>query len=76
MQHPADDRLLDWTPDGTALLFWSDREGSPGVWLQPMQSGKPSGSAERLTDLEGGRPGARLRERWDLLHRRGRGPPA
>lgn len=54
IRHPADDRLLDWTPDGTALLFWSDRAGSPGVWLQPMQSGKPSGSAERMTDLEKG----------------------
>jgi Tol biopolymer transport system component len=57
VQHPAHDRLFDWTPDGTALLFWSDRNGSPGVWLQRMQSGKPSGSAVRLTDLEqGARP--------------------
>ena len=57
VQHPAHDRLFDWTPDGTALFFWSDREGSPGLWLQPMQSGKPSGSAERVTDLEeGARP--------------------
>jgi len=54
VQHPAHDRLFDWTPDGTALFFWSDREGSPGLWLQPMQSGKPSGSAERVTDLEEG----------------------
>lgn len=54
LRHPADDRLLDWTPDGTALLFWSDREGSPGVWLQRMRSGEPSGPAERMTDLEAG----------------------
>lgn len=54
VQHPADDRLLDWTPDGTALLFWSDRDGSPGVWRQRMRNGKPSGSAERVTDMEEG----------------------
>jgi len=57
LQNPARDRLLDWTPDGTALLFWSDRDGRPGLWLQPMESGKPSGSAARVTDLEeGARP--------------------
>lgn len=56
VQHTADDRLLDWTPDGTALLFWSDREGSPGVWLQPLENGKPSGPAERVTDQERTRP--------------------
>lgn len=57
VQHPADDRLFDWTPDGTALVFWSNRGASPGMWLQPMQSGKPSGSAERMTDLgDGARP--------------------
>lgn len=54
VQHPAHDRLFDWTPDGTALLFWSDRGGRPGLWLQPMDSGKPSGPAEWVTDLEGG----------------------
>lgn len=52
VQHPADDRLLDWTPDGTALLFWSDRGGSPGVWRQRMRNGEPGESAERVTDME------------------------
>jgi len=43
--HPASDRLLGWTPDGGALLFASDRAGSPGAWLQPLQDGKPQGAA-------------------------------
>lgn len=57
VRYPARDRLFDWTPNGAGLLYWSDRDGSPGVWLQPMQNGRPSGSAERLTDLrESARP--------------------
>lgn len=57
VQHPANDRLLDWTPDGAALLFRSDRAGSPGVWLQRIHNGEPSGPAERVTDIEeGARP--------------------
>jgi Tol biopolymer transport system component len=48
--HPADDRLLGWTPDGGALLFASDRAGSTGAWLQPLQDGKPQGAALLVRD--------------------------
>lgn len=44
--HPANDRLLGWTPDGGALLFTSDRAGSTGAWLQPLQDGIPQGAAQ------------------------------
>ncbi|MBI4478911.1 MAG: PD40 domain-containing protein [Acidobacteria bacterium] len=56
--HPANDRLLGWTPDGTALLFASDRAGSTGAWLQPFQDGKPQGVARLVRDNigEGIRP--------------------
>ncbi|HET7712399.1 MAG TPA: hypothetical protein VFL80_10760, partial [Thermoanaerobaculia bacterium] len=54
VEDTADDRLLDWTPDGTALLFWSDRGTSPGVWQQPMRGGVTTGVARRLADLEKG----------------------
>ena len=54
VQHPADDRLLDWTPDATALLFRSDRDRRPGVWLQRMQNGQPSGPATRVAELDDG----------------------
>jgi len=48
--HPANDRLLGWTPDGGALLFTSDRAGTTGAWLQPLQDGKPQGSARLVKD--------------------------
>jgi Tol biopolymer transport system component len=51
--HPADDRLLDWTPDGAALLFTSDRAGSLGAWLQPLEDGKPRGEAQHVKDSMG-----------------------
>ncbi|MGB6001175.1 MAG: hypothetical protein WBG67_07510 [Thermoanaerobaculia bacterium] len=46
--HPGNDRLLDWTPDGSALLFTSDRAGAPDAWLQPLEDGKPQGVAQRV----------------------------
>lgn len=46
--HPADDRLLGWTPEGAGLLFASDRAGTTGVWLQPLHEGKLQGSAESV----------------------------
>lgn len=44
--HPADDRLLGWTPDGKALMFASDRAGATGAWLLRVQDGKPQGGPE------------------------------
>jgi bla regulator protein BlaR1 len=43
--HPADDRLLDWTPDRRHLLFLSDRAGSWGAWLLPVAQGQARGTA-------------------------------
>ncbi len=51
---PGDDRLFDWTPDGNALLFWSDRAGRPAVWLQRAQSGVNIGAAQRIAELRDG----------------------
>ena len=42
---PANDGLLGWHPDG-AILFYSRRGGSPGVWRVPMMDGRPAGPAE------------------------------
>lgn len=44
LEHPADDRLLDWTPDGRHILFSSDRDGTPGAWLLPVENGRASGA--------------------------------
>ena len=35
--------VLGWSPDGNHLLFASDRTGSPGAWLQPMDAGRAAG---------------------------------
>lgn len=43
VRHPADDRMLGWTPDGSGILFSSDRDGTPGAWLLPVANGKPRG---------------------------------
>lgn len=40
---PADDRLLGWAPDGRYILFLSDRAGTPGAWLIPVEDGRAAG---------------------------------
>ncbi|UCC82139.1 MAG: PD40 domain-containing protein [Gemmatimonadota bacterium] len=43
VQHPADDVLLGWAPDGGHLLFASDRTGTMGAWLLPVAGGEANG---------------------------------
>jgi Tol biopolymer transport system component len=43
VDHPANDTLAGWTPDGTSLLFASDRRGSSDLWSLPIREGKPDG---------------------------------
>jgi Tol biopolymer transport system component len=44
IQHPADDEVLGWAPDGRHVLFQSDRSGTPGAWLLPVTDGEPNGA--------------------------------
>jgi Tol biopolymer transport system component len=37
----ADDRLLAWSLDGTAILFASDRAGTVDIWSLPVSNGIP-----------------------------------
>jgi Tol biopolymer transport system component len=46
--HPADDRLLRWTPDGRSLLFLSDRSGTRDMWAVHINGGKQQGEPELL----------------------------
>ncbi|MDD8026986.1 MAG: sialidase domain-containing protein [Acidobacteriota bacterium] len=46
VQHPADDRLLGWAPDGKSVLFASDRNVQWGAWLIRVADGKPAGTPE------------------------------
>lgn len=48
VRHPADDRLLGWTPDGKHVLFASDRSGAIDAWILPMPDGKPGQEPELL----------------------------
>jgi len=46
--HPAEDRLLGWTPDGKSLVFLSDRSGTWDIWNVRIKDGKQQGEPELL----------------------------
>lgn len=46
VNHPADDRLIDWSPSGDQLLFNSNRGGTEGIWTQRIANGRAIGAAE------------------------------
>jgi Tol biopolymer transport system component len=48
VHHPADDRLLGWTPDGRGIVFASDRTGSVDLWRLPVVEGELDGAPEAL----------------------------
>ncbi len=48
VQHPANDLLLDWTPDGRGVLFASDRSGHWDLWVMDVFDGKPRGSPQMV----------------------------
>lgn len=43
VEHPADDRLLGWAPDGNRIVFASDRTERQSIWLIQVDDGKPQG---------------------------------
>jgi Tol biopolymer transport system component len=53
IEHPASDSVFDWTPDGTGLLFVSDRTGTPDLWLVKVAGGKPEGEPQMLKSSVG-----------------------
>ncbi|MEK7753020.1 MAG: tetratricopeptide repeat protein [Acidobacteriota bacterium] len=46
VQHPAQDSFPVWTPDGSKVLFTSDRTGATGLWAIAVEDGKPKGPAQ------------------------------
>jgi Tol biopolymer transport system component len=46
VRHPAYDTHPIFTPDGTSVLFVSDRSGVNGLWTIRVSDGKPQGSPE------------------------------
>ena len=43
--HPANDLAPLWTPDGSAVVFASDRRGSMDLWMVPVDEGRIAGQA-------------------------------
>ncbi|MHC4507508.1 MAG: M56 family metallopeptidase, partial [Planctomycetota bacterium] len=48
VEHPADDIVLGWAPDGKNILFGSDRTGNFDVWVIQIAGGKRQGTPERV----------------------------
>ncbi len=46
--HPSHDYLLGWTPDGSRILFASDRTGDFDLWILPIKKGMPVGDPSVL----------------------------
>jgi Tol biopolymer transport system component len=46
--HPAEDKLIRWTPDGRSLVFLSDRSGTWDIWTIHITEGKQQGEPELL----------------------------
>jgi Tol biopolymer transport system component len=40
-RHPANDRMPSWSPDGREIAFFSNRDGTWGVFLVPAIGGNP-----------------------------------
>ena len=48
VEHPADDYMLGWAPDGKGVLFASDRNGSLSAWIIPKVEGDRFGKPELI----------------------------
>ena len=48
VNHPADDRLLGWSPDGRWILFSSDRSGTYDIWIQAVENGAAKGNPQLI----------------------------
>ena len=46
VQHPSNNHSTIWSPDGSQVLFVSDRTGTPSLWSVPVKDGKTAGEAE------------------------------
>jgi hypothetical protein len=47
-QHPAWDYWPAWSPDGQALVFVSERDGDPELFISPVKTGQAAGDQETI----------------------------
>jgi Tol biopolymer transport system component len=47
---PGHDISPHWTPDGSAVVFISDRNRNPSLWMIPVASGRPQAPARLIKD--------------------------
>ncbi len=47
---PGHDISPFWTPDGRAVVFLSDRNRNPSIWVIPVENGRPQGAARLIKD--------------------------
>jgi Tol biopolymer transport system component len=65
VKNPAADNIVGWTPEGSGILFVSDRSGSRDLYLLGIENGRPLGELQMLR--------RDLGDAWDLcLTRDGR----
>mgnify|MGYP006290083051 CR=1 FL=1 len=50
--HPADDEHPRWKPDGTAVTFLSNRDGSNQIYIIPMQGGEARQLTQCPVDIQ------------------------
>lgn len=48
IEHPMNDSLLGWSPDGKWILFASNRTGSTDAWIVRVEKGKPIQAPEMI----------------------------
>ncbi|MGQ0735014.1 MAG: protein kinase domain-containing protein [Acidobacteriota bacterium] len=49
-ESPGHDISPFWSPDGRAVVFVSDRNRNPSLWMIPVESGRPQGGARLIKD--------------------------
>lgn len=67
VQHPANDFLPVWAPDGRSVLFLSDRAGNVGLWTLAVGDGRAQ-DAPRLLKADIGRISMMQIDRHGSLH--------
>lgn len=51
IKHPATDFCPFWSPDGKNIIFFSNRSGLVGVWIQKIKNGKAIGEPKLAKNL-------------------------